>query len=188
MQMLSNPSIHPMVHSHNVRMHARIQAVCLISQICYGASKDPIGFCKVHVYVHMSKLSFPSWMYYGASNDPTGFRKVHMHVLHVFKLSITYPKWAMVPQRIQQDSIRYTCMHISKLSHPKCATVPQSILQNSLRYMCMHVSKLSVPSQMCYSASKDPTGFCKVHMYACTQANCPIPNVLWCFKGSCRIL
>ena len=130
------------------------------SQMFYGVSKDPAGFCKVHVHAHMSKLSIPSQMCYHASRDPTEIRKVHMQA-RVQAICPIPNVLYMVPQRIPQDSIR--CI-------------------------CMHVSKLSVSSQMCYDASKDPIEFPKVHVHAHVQAVRPIPNVLQCLKGSYRIL
>ena len=92
-----------------------VQAAVL-SQVCYGTSKNPKGFCKVHnhayIHVHLSKVSVPSQVYYGTSKNPMGFCKVQTHTsMYMCPRCPSHPKCTMVPQRIPWDSVRYRHIH-----------------------------------------------------------------------------
>ena len=130
---------------------------------------NPMGFCKVLMHAHMTKLSIPSQIYYSTSKNPTGFCKVHMHV-HVQAVNLI-PNVLKNPTGFCKVHMH---VHMSKLSI--LSQMHYGTSKNPMG-LCMHVhmSKLSIPSQMYYGTSNNPTGFCKVHV----KAVIPIPKVLW---------
>ena len=143
------------------KVHTHACTHVIPSQMYYGTSKNSTKLCKVHMHVYMSKLSIPSQMYYGTSKNHTD--SIRLTCMHACPSCPSHPKCTMVPQRIPQNSVRYTCMYIlcrAKLS------VPSQMYHGFCKvHTHIHMSTLSIPSQMYFGTSKNPTEFYKVHMH-----------------------